>query len=68
MFKKKKRYHFEWDAVEAHTGIFYVAPEDTQTEPYMWLVIYQGVEFARFQELKDAHERLQKLLALDTTR
>lgn len=33
-----------------------------------WEVWYKGVRFAELEELKDAHDRLQKLLELDTTK
>lgn len=36
-------------------------------ETQLWEVWYKGVRFAELKELKDAHDRLQKLLALDTT-
>jgi hypothetical protein len=37
-------------------------------EDGVWEVIYKGVLFAELNDLKEAHDRLQKLLALDTTK
>jgi hypothetical protein len=37
-------------------------------ETQLWEVWYKGVRFAELDELKEAHDRLQKLLALDTTK
>jgi hypothetical protein len=33
-----------------------------------WEVWYKGVRFAELKDLKEAHDRLQKLLALDSTK
>lgn len=44
------------------TGIIFIR------ESNCWEVWYKGVRFAEMEELKEAHDRLQKLLALDTTK
>jgi hypothetical protein len=38
------------------------------TDELTWEVWYKSVQFAELEELKEAHDRLQKLLALDTTK
>jgi hypothetical protein len=61
-----------WDwakpEVKPYTGIVLAAESLSEKVSDVWEVWYKGVQFATLPELKDAHDRLQKLLALDSTK
>jgi hypothetical protein len=68
MFERRINLDKQRQDVKGHpeTGIQQEWNEDLETGIPYWGVYYKGVKFAELDDLKAAHDRLQKLMALDT--
>lgn len=66
LLNKKEKQQQSWGRT---TGIIFIPSSlgFLEQPESIWEVWYKGVKFAELTDLKAAHDRLQKLIQLDTT-